>query len=439
MIVELRSPFRRVEKAEPPKPHEAMVGAYPTTETLVRLASSTPGVEPVVEVSAVSSMSIRRILGLSELLDPVKRIRVNAGGWLLPADYDDYDDYLEAFNLVPKVNRAVTYRAYYITQSGFTLEGPEDAVADAEEAIRLFNTDERLRQAIVYGAGVFGNYYWIRVGAKWVPVDPRLVACKWDANKREVTMWGVKDKPSGSRYVEVKPDDMIHVGFNVEPWGPYGYGSMRSVLITLKHILYIEKYLPAIARNRADPWVKFTIKDPTTGLPYPKAQHDKVKETILARKPGENITDDGSITVEEVYQTAGVGGRVDLGAILGLFYDQLHAGLGVSEVALASGGTTLKGTAAYQSEADDAVARGTQRELKRFMEQTLWKLLRIASSVSVNWRPLKPDDKDALSARLRAEVKDGIISAATARRLLGYEETDAPEEKPNPESSQPLK
>jgi hypothetical protein len=35
-----------------------------------------------------------------------------------------------------------------------------------------------------------------------------------------------------------------------------------------------------------------------------------------------------------------------------------------------------------------------------------------AYSSSVNWHFLKHGDKDALNARLRAEVKDGVVSVA---------------------------
>lgn len=165
---------------------------------------------------------------------------------------------------------------------------------------------------------------------------------------------------------------------------PIGYGVLRRVLLVIKQIEYMEQCLPEIACNRADPWLKFTIKDPQTNLPYEKATHDKVKERITGRKPGENLIDDGSITVEEVYQAAGVGGCQTIEGILNGFYEQLHAGLGVPEIALASGSTTLKGTASFQDAALEAEAYGIQHELKRFHEQVLFKALGVPESVSLN-------------------------------------------------------
>lgn len=91
------------------------------------------------------------------------------------------------------------------------------------------------------------------------------------------------------------------------------------------------------------------------------------------------------------------------------------------EIALASGSTTLKGTASFQDAALEAEAYGIQRELKRFHEQVLFPALGVANDITLNWKPLKPKDIDVLSARLRAEIEAGIITPEYAVLRLGYD------------------
>jgi hypothetical protein len=79
-------------------------------------------------------------------------------------------------------------------------------------------------------------------------------------------------------------------------------------------------------------------------------------------------------------------------------------------------------TAEYQERILEAEVRGYQRVLKRMHESSIFSMVQIKSPVKMTWRPLKSEDKEALSKMLQGEIEHAIVSPAWARQRLGYPE-----------------
>jgi len=375
-------------------------------------------------IKSPTLLPIRFFTGVQEAtIDGVQTFKIKQiklTGVEYPSDFDSYQDYLDAYSFVPFVARSIDIKNHYVWQSGYDLEGDETEVERASKALQSINADTVIREGCRW-ALVFGNFYWrIEKGdpPKLTPLNPLGVGVKLD---KDGSVVNYVYKPEWNKRKELlKPDEVLHLKLFSEPWEVFGYGVLRRVIVTVKQILYMERYLPEIARKRADPWLHFTIKDPLTNQPYSEDEFNRIKKAILNRKPGEDLIDDGSITVEEIYQAANVGGRQTLEGLLSHFRQNLVAGLGVPEIYLGFGGTTLKGTAEHQEKGFEAEIRAIQRALKRFHEQQLWPILGISPDVKLVWRPLKPEDKAALSKQLMEEIKHGVVTPEFARQRLGY-------------------
>lgn len=390
----------------------------------ILISATSEGDEKVIR-RLPSQMKIHEALGVKATYIDGHSVALvttlRSAGVKYPDDFSDYPDYYEAYHRVPFVARAVDIKNHYVWQAGYDLEGDEREVERANEALAAINADWVIREGCRW-ALVFGNFYWrVEEGdpPKLIPLNPMNMGVKIDESTGEITQYVYKRTPTASTQT-FDPQEILHLKILDEPWSPFGYGMLRRVIITLRQLLYMEKYLPEIARKRADPWLHFTIKDPLTGQPYKEAEFNRMKDAILNRKPGEDLIDDGSITVEEIYQSAGVAARQTLEGLLRHFRENLVAGLGVPEIYLGFGSTTLKGTAEHQEVGFEAEVRAVQRALKRFHEQQLWPVLGISPDVKLVWRPLKPEDKAALSKQLMEEIEHGVVTPEFARQRLGY-------------------
>jgi len=417
----LGDPTHKIFKIERRRP---LVAMEPQAESTILIAS-TSGQNVTAESSPLNK-SVRGVLGLSEMvIDGNQTFTISTmpvAGVKYPEDYKNYKDYYDAYSVVPLVARAVDIKNFYVWQAGYDLEGDETQIEAASKALASIDADAILRYGSLWAA-VFGNFYWHiekRAPLTLKPLNPLGVGAKYDA-KDEITTYIYK--PAWNKKKEEYPaKEVLHLRFGSKPWDPFGYGTLARVLLTIKNVLYIEKYLPEIARQRGDPWLDFTIKDPVSGEPYTEEEHNKIKALITSRKPGENLIHDGSITVAEIYQAAGVGGRQTLDGILQHYVSQLVGGLGVPEIYLGFGSTTLKGTAEHQEAGFESEVRSIQRALKRFQEQQLWPLLGIGEDVKIMWRPLKPEDKNELSTQLMAEIEHAVVTPDYVRQRLGYPE-----------------
>ena len=417
----LGEPTHKIVRIERRRP---LVSMDPQAGSTILIAS-TAGQNVTVESSPLNR-SVRGVLGLSEMVidgNPTFTVStMPVAGVKYPEDYKNYKDYYDAYSLVPLVARAVDIKNFYVWQAGYDLEGDEAQIEAASGALASIDADTILRYGSLWAA-VFGNFYWHIEKAtplELKPLNPISMGVKKN-DAGEITTYVYKPEWNKPKQ-EYPADEVLHLRFGSKPWDPFGYGTLARVLLTVKAVLYIEKYLPEIARQRGDPWLNFTIKDPVSGEPYTEEEHNRIKKMVLSRKPGENLIHDGSIEVSEIYQAAGVGGRQTLDGILDHYVGNLIGGLGVPEVYLGFGSTTLKGTAEHQEAGFESEVRSIQRALKRFQEQRLWPLLGIGEDVKVMWRPLKPEDKKELSTQLMAEIEHAVVTPDYARQRLGYPE-----------------
>jgi len=377
--------------------------------------------------SSIRSRLIRANLIRESTLNPKSAQKLTVqqiSGVTYPEDFNDFPDYLDAYYYVPYVARALDIKQNLIWQNGYDLESnDEDSRRHAEEFLAKIEADTVIREGSLY-AMIFGNMYWHieRRGADVTlkPLNPMKVGVKLDENEEKIQSYVYQ--PKFGRHIEYKPEEIIHLKFNAEPWGIFGVSTLRRCLPTIKAMLYMEEKLPLIARRRADPILEIQIGSPEN--PVDEATFNRIKNAIMNRKPGEDIFHDGVIAkINEVYQSGGPGGqRQTIEGILKHFRDNLVAGLGVPEVALAFGGTTLKGTAMEQMELLEMEIRAYQRAIKRMHENQLFKLIRTPSPVKIVWRPLRPEDLNELSKRLCDEIEHGIVSPDFARQRLGYPE-----------------
>jgi hypothetical protein len=80
-------------------------------------------------------------------------------------------------------------------------------------------------------------------------------------------------------------------------------------------------------------------------------------------------------------------------------------------------------TAEYQERTLEPEVHSYQEDFKLFLEDEVFPVGDV-TSVKVFWKPLREEDRNALSTRYCAEIEHGILSPAAANKKLGYELAD---------------
>lgn len=356
-------------------------------------------------------------------LNPTTAIKVGAGtveGVKYPDDYADFQDYLDSYYYIPYVARAVDIKQFMTWQMGYDIESEDETSKKTiTDLLTQIQADTVIRDGTLY-ALIFGNMYWqIQKGKATTlkPFDPMKIGIKLNV-KDEIAEY--VHTPKFGKKETYKPEEILHLKFNAEPWALFGVSCLRRVLPTVKALLFMEEKLPWIARRRVDPLLAIQIG--SKDQPVDQDTFSRIKNAIMNRKSGEDIFHDGTVAIQEVYQAAAVGGRQTLEPLLGHFTRNLVAGLGVPEPALGFGGTTTMATAEYQERILDAEVRSYQRTLKRFHESNIFPIAQTKNLGKLVWRPLKEEDKQALSKALQGEIEHAIVSPDWARQRLGYPE-----------------
>ncbi len=358
----------------------------------------------------------------SSTLNPalaVPLITSGAGGYTYPIDFYDYKDYLDIYYYIPYAARAVDIKHFMIWQMGYDLQCEDKGtLASVQKFLAEKELDVVLREGSLYGL-IYGNMYWhLEPDESLVPLNPARVGVKLSPGTNEVIEY--RYEPVFGKVFKFKPEEVLHLRLNPEPWGTFGVSSLKRVLPTVKALVFMEEKLPLIARRRADPLLAIQIGDKDN--PVDEQKFKSIKGDIINRNPGEDIFHDGLLKIQEVYQSASVGGRQTVEPIIDHFVRNLVAGLGVPEPALGFGGTTTMATAEYQERVLEAETRNYQRILKKFFEDVIFPLAKVAKPVSLNWKPLTEEDKEALSKMFQGDIEHGIVSPEWARQRLGYPE-----------------
>jgi len=403
----------------------------PKLQGLVAVEGKVPGAYLIASSEQPQQASETKIRGrlqsaklIEATVNPVTAAKVSVGtitGVKYPEDFGDFQDYLDSYYYVPYVGRAVDVKQFMIWQMGYDLESNDKgSISSINDFLTEIQADVVVRDGSLY-AILFGNMYW-RIqkdkGTKLLALNPMRMGKKLDTDG-QVTEYVYQ--PDFGKILRYKPEEILELRFNAEPWSLFGVSSLRRVLPTIKSLLFMEEKLPWIARRRADPLLLINIGSATN--PVDKPTFDRIKNGIINRKPGEDVFNDGTIDgIQEIYQSASVGGRQTIEPLLNHFTRNLVAGLGVPEAALGFGGTTTMATAEYQERILEAEVRGYQRVLKRMHESSIFSMVQIKSPVKMTWRPLKSEDKEALSKMLQGEIEHAIVSPGWARQRLGYPE-----------------
>jgi len=346
------------------------------------------------------------------------RVSTTVSGATYPEDFGDFQDYLDAFNYIPFVHRAVVVKHSLIWQMGYSLESEDDAAKKkVDDLLAQLKADTVIRNGSLWSL-VFGNMYWQKTREGGVQrlraLNPARVGVKLDG-KDEIAQY-VYERKYGKRET-FKPEEIVHLKVDDAPFELFGTSTLRAVLPTVKSMLFMEEKLPLIARRRADPLLAIQIGDKEN--PIDETGFKKKKAEILNRQPGEDLFHDGILTIQEVYQSASVGGRQTIEPLLKHFRENEVAGLGVPDVALGFGGTSTMATAEYQERLLEAEVKDYQRCLKRMHEAEVFPLAGV-EGVKLVWRPLKEADKNELSKKFMGEIEHGVASPEWVSKSLGY-------------------
>jgi len=413
----LKWPWKKKPEPEKPKPLGLVAVEGKTSGAYLVASTESQGV--------VSESRIRGRLHAAKLIEatvnPATAVKVSVStvsGVKYPDDFNDFQDYLDAYYYIPYVARAVDIKQFMIWQMGYDLECEDDKSKQAvTDLLTEIEADTVIRDGCLFGL-IFGNMYWeLQDGPKLRALNPMKMGKKVDS-KQQVTEY--RYEPEFGNVEHFKPDQILDLKFNNEPWALFGVGCLRRILPTVKALLFMEEKLPWIARRRADPLLAVQIGSKDNVVD--KDTFDRTKNGIINRKPGEDIFHDGILAIQEVYQSASVGGRQTVEPILAHFSRNLVAGLGVPEPALGFGGTSTMATAEYQERILEAEIHACQRALKRLHESVIFPLAETSKPVKLIWRPLKEEDKKALSEVLQGEIEHAIVSPDWARQRLGYPE-----------------
>ena len=346
------------------------------------------------------------------------RVSTTVSGATYPDDFADFQDYLDAFNYIPFVHRAVVIKHSLIWQMGYDLESKDDTTKKKVDDLLVgLKADTVVRNGSLWSL-VFGNMYWQKLKDVGKPklraLNPARMGIKLDS-KEEISSY-VYERKFGKRET-LEPEEIVHLKVDDAPFEPFGTSTLRNVLPTIKSMLFMEEKLPLIARRRADPLLAVQIGDKEN--PVSEETFKKQKANVLNRQPGEDVFHDGILTIQEVYQSASVGGRQTIEPLLKHFRENEVAGLGVPDVALGFGGTSTQATALYQQELLEAEVRDYQRCLKRMHEAEIFPMAGV-EGVKLVWRPLKEADKFELSKKYLGEIEHGVLSPEWASKQLGY-------------------
>ena len=331
--------------------------------------------------AATSQQRIRGRLQEAKLIEatvnPATAVKVSVGtvgGYEYPDDFNDFQDYLDAYNYIPFVARAVDIKQFMTWQMGYDLECEDESSKNAIiELLTKIQADTVIRDGNLF-ALIFGNMYWkIQKDKKDFlrPLNPMGMGLKLDS-KSSVTEYRYEIKMG--KVERFKPDEILHLKIHAQPWSKFGVSTLRRVLPTVKALLFMEEKLPWIARRRADPLLLLNIG--TKDAQVDDKSYKRIKNDIVNRKPGEDIFNQNQMIegVQEIYQSASVGGRQTVEPIIAHFVRNLVAGLGVPEPALGFGGTTTMATAEYQETILQSEIRDYQRGLKRLHESVIFPL-----------------------------------------------------------------
>jgi len=345
------------------------------------------------------------------------RVSTTVSGATYPEDFGDFQDYLDAFNYIPFVHRAVVIKHSMIWQMGYDLEGEDASKNKVNDLLVQLKADTVIRNGSLW-ALVLGNMYWQKVREGGIPklrgLNPAKMGVKLDG-KDEVSSY-VYERKYGKRET-FKPTEIMHLKVDDAPFELFGTSTLRNVLPTVKSMLFMEEKLPLIARRRADPLLAIQIGDKDN--PVSPEAFKRQKAEILNREPGTDLFHDGILTIQEVYQSASVGGRQTIEPLLKHFRENEVTGLGVPDVALGFGGTSTMATAEYQERLLEGEVRDYQRCLKRMHEGDVFPLADV-TDVKLVWRPLKEADKNELSRKFMGEIEHGVVSPEWASKSLGY-------------------
>lgn len=289
------------------------------------------------ETASVAVQSrIRGRLEAAKLIEatvnPATAVKVPVGavsGYEYPEDFNDFQDYLDAYNYIPFVARAVDIKQFMTWQMGYDLECDDEASKKATtEFLTKIQADTVIRDGNLF-ALLFGNMYWkIQKDKKDFlrPLNPMGMGLKLDSES-VVTEYRYEVKMG--KVERFKPEEILHLKIHAEPWNKFGVSTLRRVLPTVKALLFMEEKLPWIARRRADPLLLLNIG--TKDAQVDDESYKRIKNDIINRKPGEDIFNQNQIieSVQEIYQSASVGGRQTVEPIIAHFVRNLVAGLGV--------------------------------------------------------------------------------------------------------------
>jgi len=410
------------KKKDPEKPKLQGLVAVEGKVSGAFLIASSEQPQQSSETRIRGRLQAAKLIEASVNLATAARVSVSTvSGAKYPDDLNDFPDYLDSYDYVPYVARAVDIKQFMIWQMGYDLECEDEKSKKTVEQLLIDIEADTVFRDGTFAALIFGTMYW-RVHKdqeiSLEPLNPMKVGLKFDKQKKVIEY---TYEPEFGKKETIKSDEMIPLKFRVRPWEIFGISGLRRVLPTVKSLLFMEEKLPWIARRRADPLLLINIG--SAANPVDKPTFDRIKNGIINRKPGEDVFNDGTIEgIEEVYQSASVGGRQTIDPLLNHFTRNLVAGLGVPEAALGFGGTSTMATAEYQERILEAEVRDYQRAIKRMHEKLIFSLVETSKRVKLVWRPLKNEDKEALSKMLQGEIEHAIVSPGWARQRLGYPE-----------------
>ena len=96
------------------------------------------------------------------------KVSTTVSGATYPEDFGDFQDYLDAFNYVPFVHRAVVVKHSLIWQMGYDLEGEDASKNKVNDLLVQLKADTVIRNGSLWSL-VFGNMYWQKVLEGGIP------------------------------------------------------------------------------------------------------------------------------------------------------------------------------------------------------------------------------------------------------------------------------
>jgi len=341
------------------------------------------------------------------------------GTKVMPHPDKGFKLYQQIFQKVPVAKCSINSTVNFAIQSGYELEGSEEAVKKIEEWVDLVNFDlmmmDAMRQMQIYGNA------WLEVSdidsPKFLPVDQMYVVVhSGDENDGQIKGYKQIIK-MGENEIPFDQEDMVHFKWNEESGldgGFYGLSDLKAGATVLQRLLNFQEDIGEVIHNHAQPilhWLLGSEESPAT-----QAQIDAFKTNLGDREVGGDLITSWGVEGKAVMSDLRM---VQPDGMLKHLENQLICALGVPATFVRGGESSNKATAEVELQTFDRRVKSIRRVVSRYTEDYIFPLITGGEKVKILWN--EPSfETEAKKAEMVKNLIAGNMPLVVALKIVGW-------------------